>query len=270
MRPKVILLVPAGRKKCLKILVPHLVAAKSQFDYCEFWMNATWDEEDEKYVKEVVRRYPDIFLIKDDRKWEVKGNFSSHYGRYYHTLAKDNTIYIKMDDDMVWMTPDAIDSLVAARIENPKPLIVIPNIINNTFCNVKHQELGIYSDAFILNRTCHCPTGHYSDDFVMEAHTKFLEAIKNNTTDQYKFEDCTTFGIRTPNHVFAFFGSDMIWGPDDDESVITQGLATEDRPILVIGYPIFSHLAYTPQITFVHRTNILTEYKKLCPKNSES
>ena len=259
----VVLVVPTGRRKNLEILIPYIHAARKHFDRCELWMNATWEPDDREYAYGIPAQYPGVFLLKDDGDWDVRACFS-HYGRYYHTLAKDDTIYIKLDDDICWMAPDAIESLIESRKANPNPLIVVANTVNNTFCNTKHKELGIYPQ-FDLIRSCHCPVGHYSSEFIDFAHTAFLKAIAEGTTDSYRFKDETTYGIRTPNHMFAFYGRDIKWDTDD-EAYITATLANEQRPVLMAGYPLVAHISYDGQLPHVyHNTDFHIRYKELVP-----
>lgn len=266
MSEKVVLIVICGRKDNLEILIPYIVAAKEHFDYCELWMNPCWSEEDEQYIRKLPKTYPGVFLLKDDGKWVISGQFN-HYVRYYDTLAKDDTLYVKIDDDILWMAQDAIKNIILARQKTKWPMIVIGNIINNTFCNVKHQELGIYPRETILSASCYDKLGQYSAEFAEDAHRKFIKTIRANIRpEDYNFQDCTApVGTRVPNHVFAFYGKDILWKADDEAEIGITLTLREGRAIYIAGNALFSHYAYNPQIEGMDKTNIRGLYKEFHP-----
>jgi hypothetical protein len=270
MHSKVVLIVIAGRRRNLEILIPHLLEAREHFDYCELWMNACWDKEDEKYIRSLPKLHPGTFLLKDDGGWSVLGHFS-HYVRYYRTLAKDDTIYIKLDDDILWMSTNAIKNLIEARRGAVWPMIIVGNIVNNTFCNVQHQKLGIYRPEVTLTTDYHDPIGHYDKVFVEEMHRILIKKLRVClSTSDYNFKDCVApLGNRVPNHVYAFYGKDVLWKDDDEEEISIVG-RRETRPTLITGDALFSHYAYSGQIDFLDRTDIRALYSEFIPGKSYS
>lgn len=63
---------PAGRKRYLEILVPHLLAQRPYLSQHIFWLNTT-NEQDITYIKNVCRKYPD-FLSYLESRVPVDGN----------------------------------------------------------------------------------------------------------------------------------------------------------------------------------------------------
>jgi len=49
--------------------------------------------------------------------------------QYYKDYIDDDTIYIKLDDDICFFEMDAVKNLIEHRINNPKPLFVFGNIV---------------------------------------------------------------------------------------------------------------------------------------------
>lgn len=264
---KVVLIVPVGRNRTLRLLVPHLLAARKQFAYCELWMNVCWDADDIYHIRKLVHDHPGVFVLKDDGGSVTKGEFK-HYGRYYHTLGKDDTIYVKIDDDVIWMSDGALDKLVTARKDNPDPLIVVGNTVNNAFCNHEHQKAGLYDKSWVLEgfRAKH----NYDGEFAEFAHNTLMRNIRRDATYVYNFDSKYISGQRIPNHVFAFFGRDINWDLDD-ECHIGEGLSTPDRPVMIQGDGgLFAHFSYGEQWPYMDGTEILTAYRKLAKEKEHA
>jgi len=51
-------------------------------------------------------------------------------------------LYIKMDDDVVWMADDTIPRLVTTKIAHPEYLIVSANVINSPLMGWMHYHMG--------------------------------------------------------------------------------------------------------------------------------
>lgn len=259
--PKVVLIVPVGRARTLRLLLPHLLAARAHYDYCELWMNACWDVDDITYIRDQVRKHAGTFVLKDDGGSEPDKQQFKHYGRYYKTLGADDTIYVKLDDDVIWMSPDAIQKLVEERRRLTHPLIIVGNTVNNAFCNFQHQRKGVYSPEWTLEgfRAKH----NYDGEFAEFAHQTLMRHIRKDSTYVYQFESCARAHERIPNHVYAFFGRDISWSLDD-EAHIGEGLSDTDRPVWIQGDGgLFAHFAYGEQWGYMDSTETLREYRAL-------
>lgn len=65
-----------------------------------------------------------------------------NWGCIWDYLTADDTIYIKMDDDMVYIHPEAIPRVVQTRIEHPNPFAISGNIINTMLMGYMHYRTG--------------------------------------------------------------------------------------------------------------------------------
>jgi hypothetical protein len=59
---KIIIAIPAGRKKNLKILLPQINKQKEFLDEIHFWLN-TSNIEDQNYIQEIADSDPDFYKI---------------------------------------------------------------------------------------------------------------------------------------------------------------------------------------------------------------
>lgn len=148
---KVIAAIPAGRRETLELLVSHLLAARDIIDECHLWVNTT-KESDLNYLKSLETHWPDFFRRVPSRV-PVDGNrsVSCFYGEAYR---QPRTIYIKLDDDIVWLASDSIRKLLEFRVANPRYFLVFADIWNNQLCDHLHQRCGLLTDEPLIDWNC--------------------------------------------------------------------------------------------------------------------
>jgi len=167
----VVVVIPAGRKKYLELLVPQIVSSKGLIDRIDFWLN-TGLKEDRKCVMDFVVSDPHFMRIvevdvpendKDPERRFGDGNYGKIF-RFFPYCREGNTIYVRLDDDVVWLEENFFENLLDYRIDNPDLLIVSANVINNW---------GI----------------HYDNG--LEIHRRFIDDF--NAGDIEKYRDVTNF-----------------------------------------------------------------------------
>jgi hypothetical protein len=128
---KVIVVIPAGRKRYLEILIPYLLNPTNRaiIDECRLWLN-TDVEEDIAYIKSLQSDF-----IKID---EYNNPKNIHRIASFLSLAPNNSniIYLRLDDDICFVDSNAILNLVKFRYENPNYFLVYGNIANNSRMDV--------------------------------------------------------------------------------------------------------------------------------------
>lgn len=92
--------------------------------------------------------------VADDVSWlkKVTGQAAEYtfystenctdYGCLWGKLTAENTIYIKIDDDIAYIHPDAIPRVVHTRIEHPNPFAISGNIVNTMLMSYLHYRTG--------------------------------------------------------------------------------------------------------------------------------
>jgi hypothetical protein len=97
------------------------------------WLVHTKDEADLDFLRVMVDKVPEYKSI------EYPGyNYTQGYGPLYEKLRGDNTIYVKVDDDIVWMDDDAIPRVVETLTLHPEAHAIGGNIINSATTNWMH------------------------------------------------------------------------------------------------------------------------------------
>jgi hypothetical protein len=177
-----VVVTPAGREKYLKKLVEHLRLQKDSFDEWHLWVN-TKNENDINYMKNLECQYKWIKLIYRTSK-KLGTNQAIHL--FFDYTIDVNTIYIRLDDDIVWMEDDFIKKLVKFRKENRQYFLVYANIVNNNVIDHIHQRLGVLSDIPFIEYKC---TGNAwkSSEISQAVHKKFIQARNEQTTHNWKF-----------------------------------------------------------------------------------
>ncbi|GAP86261.2 putative mitochondrial-processing peptidase subunit alpha protein [Rosellinia necatrix] len=104
----------------------------------EIWfMVHTSIEEDLAYLNELVeKRKPQYKIVMPG---ECQG---FDFACMWNPVVEDNTIYVKIDDDIVFIHPDTIPQLVSTRIAEPHPFAVSANLVNSPLTGYKHYDIG--------------------------------------------------------------------------------------------------------------------------------
>ncbi|KAI9890760.1 MAG: hypothetical protein M1814_003690 [Vezdaea aestivalis] len=105
-------------------------------DGVHFVLN-TRDEEDLRYIRALVDHEPSYSLI-------AGGQFSHADMRFadlYRTIDS-GTLYIKMDDDIIYIGPETIPSLVKYTLAHPEYILTTANVVNHALFNKIHYEIG--------------------------------------------------------------------------------------------------------------------------------
>jgi hypothetical protein len=296
---KIVAVSPVGRKPTLSILASYMIKMTSFIDEWQLWNNAL-NIEDEFYIKKLQETYPNFIKVisKLDRSNRDYGTCCILY-HYYKDCIDENTIYIRIDDDVVFIDTDKFKDFIQFRIDNPDFFMVYPIIINNIMISWKLANVGKLND---FNR--YCPAGEeyaeyinkhidtiksldifdpnlrvaqiipenlllnklYWDDhdFTVYMHNKFLSTSKEHFyMENWQLDNYEIIS----NQCSSWFGKDM---------KTIQQVSQEDEPWFALFYPckhnkknavfggtILVHYAYYPQYPILRNTDILDRYKKL-------
>jgi hypothetical protein len=131
---KIKALVFAGRKDTMSILFPQIKS----------------DILDEVLIGVNTRNKEDIDFINDyckkDKKFKIvniednKIRTAEAYYWMFSTLTDEDTIYFKLDDDLIYFSENFFEKMVKFRIENPQYLTIYPFVLNNPLCNYLLNE----------------------------------------------------------------------------------------------------------------------------------
>lgn len=251
----------AGRRRYMQYLIPFVVAS-DVVDRYDIWVN-THNGADIEFFRQVATKYPKINLV-----WQPDGIVDGNrtINAFYKACIEENTIYFKLDDDIVWMEPDAIKNMVKFRINNPEYFLVSPLVINNalsTYLMQIHERISL--DKY-YNSAANHPILWESGKFATQLHQWFLNTKLRTNDYQYLHLGKVPMGMtRFSINSILWFGDEMrkFNGivPGDDEEFLSCIYPTKHgMSNCWNGDVIMAHFAFYTQREMLDKANILAQY----------
>ena len=264
---KVKALVFAGRRDTMSILFPKI---KSDIlDEVLIGIN-TRNQDDIAFI--------DSYLPNDNKfkKLNIPNHLIGQQSAYFYMfslLTDEDTIYIKLDDDLIWFSENFFEELVKYRLEHPEYYIIYPFVLNKPLCNY----LGKFFDESKFRN---------KNDYMFQTWKNpiysgiLLSAFGENKLDlshiqNYEFDQADSF--RSPYicpsiNCICFFGKDcknMNWSAEmrrygGDEGFITVGIFNKfgnQRKHIVYANCKCVHYAFFTQREFLNSKIILKYYR---------
>lgn len=279
---KVVAWTPYGRVRTYSILIKYLQRDVERGLVDEVWayMNTdpTGQEADIAYAHELAERF-EWFHLKHRPEGIPRhpGPKQRNTGYAFRYMTDADTIYLRFDDDVVYVHEAAIENLVRARIEMPAPTAVFPVIFNNAIVSHFLQACGrVPMEWGEVKPYCMDPMGWANGPFAVKLHELLLSHIEAGTVeDLYLYQDFPIApGTQFSVSCFASRGEDYaalpqpgVLVPDEEESwhTIHRPLAT-GAPNILRGDAIVSHFSFFPQHPFLNNTDLLDRYRELADK----
>lgn len=273
---KIVAVTPYGRRAYVEILFRYLKRFKAlhKIDEWHIWNN-TSRQQDLDYLREVLLKEKWIKEINAPLPEGVTRGKSECIHAFWEFAKDEDTIYVRFDDDIVWIDDDCINNLVRCKIDNPKSLIVGANVINNAVCDHLNQTHGFFKhDSFRFSNDCLSQDGWQNPHACAFKHNCFLEKL-GTTPNLIEF---LNFG-RFPTHrrfsinTICWIGKDLkdVKIPEDEESFITEWLYSDHtfERAVICGDAVVSHFAFHTQrktLSEYVQGLILNEYRNLSKK----
>lgn len=262
----VVVLIPFGRKDTVSILKRYIDHYAPLFSEIVFWKN-TSNESDLEYLKTLEEEKNPKYRFYH----EEKGGLSGVY-RMYNNFREKNTLYLKIDDDIVYL--DNIQDLLNFAVkERNKYSIYSANVINSLNLPHMHQRIGAYPpEPFIKYPGPHHPE-LFDSNLVHDLHKNFLQLASRNELDLFRGFDRFVFIQRERMNINCF----CYWGEDITDEEL-RGLNHEDeahfshvfraiqgRYPVVVGKTLAVHYSFRTQKA-LKWGEYINEYKILSEK----
>jgi hypothetical protein len=269
---RLVTVTPAGRRPYLEILANYLLRQRDVIAEHQWWLN-TRVPEDVAYIYRVTDRYPDFFKIvakpvgSADRVGYV-------IWQYMSDCVEPGTIYLRLDDDICYVSDDAIRAMLDYRLKHREPFLALGNIVNNAVCTHFQQQAGLVPKSWgAVANDCLDERGWRSGAFARRVHRRFLKDLVSGREAHWKnaaipFAGTTRFSI----NAISWYGEDFQDIPErgdwnvDEEPFLTAVLpARLGRPNAVCSRALFGHYAFCFQRPYLERTSpdILARYRRL-------
>lgn len=264
----------AGRKQNMEILFPLL--NDTIIDEVIIGLN-TNDPVDTQFIHEYVNTHTKFSIV--DVPHAIKRTPSAY--RYMFSKMQDaDTIYIKIDDDILRFSNNFWEDLIKFRVSNPNYLLVYPFVINNPFCN---YISGWFKNKF--NNPSDCMYWSWSNPlsaaFLLTAyannklpldHLSTMNRIETNHQQAYYRREISDY-VRPSINVICFFGKDcyeMNWidnmkASRSDEVFLTHDIFTRkltNRMNCIIPNIHCVHYSFYPQKNTLNQLGIFRLYQR--------
>jgi len=262
---KVVVVVPAGRLRYMKLMYHYLNKQMDFIDELRFWVN-TNNQDDIAWMKTIRDSNSKVTL--DDR-FVSNGNCgqSTNIHHFFDRCIDTDTIYIRIDDDIVWTDDNFIETICDFRLNNPQYFLVFANIINNSVCDYYSQRCGMYSYFEPFKNDCVCPVGwgdpliaekkhHYIINKYLVSKTPFPITENVETNDRVSINCISWLGEEFSQFDGLVDISEEIWL----SSVKPKEL---NKTNCIVGSCRCVHYAFFPQRSHLDSTNVLSNYEKL-------
>jgi hypothetical protein len=260
---KVVCVTPAGRQRYLRVLVPYILNNGIVDEY-QLWNNTTV-ESDIQYLHDLEREFPQVRIVEPDRI--APGSYTA-IGQFFRGCIDAQSIYIRFDDDIVYMEPLFFETFLRFRIENPSYFLLFPNIINNPICTYIQVMRGTIDPGIRVHPWSFDLTTWRNAHFAESIHRAFLESLFSNTITRWHFPPQLLAFSRFPVNCMCWFGRDFASfggevGQEEEELLSVIIPSKLMRANCVYGEAIVSHFAYYPQRTYLDSTDLLDCYEAL-------
>ena len=226
----------------------------------------TNNNEDISYLHQLIVQHPNIYSIKN------ASNLGWTFDTHYRNLDP-NRYYVKMDDDILYIHPNAIESMLAAKLDNPAAMFISANIINHPNFGVLHLHLRALinvNDTLPTVPETGLPDYKWEkSEYAKLHHRSFLQHHKNKTLNSYVFPiwDYNALAYNRWSINFFLFKGDEVGdvGPGDDEHQISIVIPKKyKRHSLVVGTALVVHFGYIPQRNSgLKDSDFIPEYRDL-------
>lgn len=263
---------PVGRKESMRCLFKQMLKYRHIVDEHHLWVN-TVVKEDLDFIQEYADQNPDYVKLKygcDELDPEQMGR-AHNVKRFYNYCVESDTLYYKIDDDIIFIEDGTFEKLAQYKLDNPETFLLYPTIINNYWCTHflrKYDAIDVpecsvcdgtwYSDfARVREAMKDCP-GTMSDnldepkpsDYIPDPENRFLSPlywrnpyfayeILNNTYDYIESDKLSDLDIPNIKLDYEPISINFVmWSGEDFAKFDGNVRCLDDEPWLALFYPL--------------------------------
>ena len=278
-----------GRRRFMEILVPYLLRERKASGLAKHvWFVHTANQSDIDYAHELAAKHPDFFEVMDDNFRPRPSTSDMYYPKIYKHFNTPGQVYIKIDDDIVFIDKGALGKLANFKLANPQYFMCLANTINNGLCSHLHQRFGVLkakdffgwqadNNFYIMYKG-----GKEPKQSMWALHECFIAAHQAKNLAQYKFGPFLLSEKMVSINCFAVMGDDLLAIRDALDSVTypgdtDEGFLSGKAPALLgkqncfYGEALVSHYSFVGQKgIFNERPDLLESYKRICQEETAS
>jgi hypothetical protein len=295
---------PYGREETVSLLVEYIRREHERGIVDEWWLCLNTDPHqvrDVEYAHELAARYPWIRLVDRPAGVPVLHPKQRNTGYFYREMTDPDTVFVRLDDDIIYVHEDAIQRLVAHRLQAETGVASFPVMWNNSIISWYAQAAGVIPAAgsvTTLNQAgypienedrylepgcwdytwpqvggpyCMDPVGWADGRFGAMLHRLLLGWLEDGTPERaflyqdYQLPVGMQFSVSTfasLGRTYAGLDTPGVLVPDEEESWHTIHQPMKiGQPNVIVGNALVSHYTFFPQGPIIRATDILDRYR---------
>ncbi|MFE9391718.1 hypothetical protein [Streptomyces sp. NPDC006784] len=276
---RVVAWTPFGREATVSILARYMARDHDAgvVDEWILYMNLDEDKQaaDRMYGEQLAAEHDWIRILERPQRHPGPKQRSTGYA--YRSFVDPDTVYVRFDDDVVYVHDGTVETLVRKKIEMGDSKAIFPIIWNNALVSWYLQQCGIVPREWgEVSPYCMDPVGWANGPFAVKLHTLLLEHIAAGTVESlYMYQDFPIkLGDQFSVSCFASAGADYaaldtpgVLVPDEEEHFHTvHWPRVTGQPNILAGNALVSHWSFFPQRPFLQDSGLLDRYRDLATK----
>jgi hypothetical protein len=266
---RIVCVTPAGRRRYLRLLIPYVLACPL-VDRYDLWVN-TPDGADLAFI-EAVAQIDDRIRLVPLPEGKTPDTVSIH--AFWPGVTDPDTVYVRFDDDVVWVDPRFFETLLSFRLQHPEYFLVAPLIINNAMSSFLLQTFRKITMPRLLSPDRFDTIGWVNPNFARSLHEFLQKLAADGEVEKLNCGRIPLSGTIFSINCIAWFGRDFAsFGgkvPEDEEPAVscTIPLRAGRLNAMETG-AIVAHFAFFTQRETMDRSGLLDGYLRLAAARAE-
>lgn len=279
---RVVAFTPYGRQRTVSILKEYMLREHLKGVVDEWWLCSNVDANqvtDLRYMYQIQKSHKDWIKIKERPRDVVRLTPKQrNTGYFYRYMTDPNTVYVRFDDDIIYLHEDAVTRLVEAKLRMGSTLTCFAYIWNNAICSwfgQKHGKIPGAGDGWpeVEQPYCMDSVGWSNGEFAVLLHELLLGKIEDKKVEDLFLYQDIPLAPRQQFSVscFAVDGVDYavleppghLDYPEEEHWHTVHRPEKVNKDNVIVGDALVSHFTFFPQQKEVFATDILDRYRKL-------
>ncbi len=183
---RVVAWTPFGRERTVSLLYEYMRRDVERGIVDEWWLCMNTDPTqngDILYAMKLQLRHPWVKLVdkpEDAPRLQPKQRNTGYFYRY---MTDRDTVFVRFDDDIVFVDIDAVERIVRHRLETQVGVASFGMIWNNAICSWYAQQHGVIPHEFgtVGRPYCMDPVGWADGQFAVRIHNLLLDYIEGRS-----------------------------------------------------------------------------------------
>lgn len=276
---------PYGRRRTVSILAKYMERdhGRGLVDQWLLYLNTdpAGQEDDLTYAHELATTYDWVKLVKRPEGYRPLHPKQRQTGYFYLYCTDPEAVYLRLDDDIVYLHEDAVENLVTTKLAlRDSVLCAFPIIINNAVVSwhLQHQRrIPSSGKGWQSVQYPHCmdAVGWADGGFAVKLHELLLKKIEAGTVEDLYMHHTVTLAERQQFSVscFATMGSDYtVLDPPGHLGAEEEFWHSVHRPKqagmanIIVDSAVVSHWSFYHQHKELDASGLLDRYRELAAK----